>query len=91
MAEIVWEDITGHEGGWEARDKVKIESADVHSIGFLIVDNPDYIVYASDVDENGLTNGRTQVPRANVKYLKIFRKVPSAKKKKEPSPVIVQS
>lgn len=79
IALITWEDITEQSGGW-VKDH-PIEPCLMSSVGYLIVDQPDYIVYASDLAQDGTTNGRTQVPRVNVKSVKILRKVPSERKK----------
>lgn len=81
IAQIIWEDITEQSGGW-VKDH-PLEPCLMSSVGYLIVDQPDYLVYASDLAQDGTTNGRTQVPRVNIKSVKILRKVPCERKKKE--------
>lgn len=82
IALIIWEDITEQSGGW-VKDH-PLEPCLMSSVGYLLVDQPDYIVYASDLAQDGTTNGRTQVPRVNVKEIKILKKVQSDKKKSLP-------
>ena len=79
IVRVVWEDITEQSGGW-VKDH-PLEPCLMSSVGYLIVDQPDYVVYASDLAQDGTTNGRTQVPRVNVKSIKILKKVPSVKNK----------
>ena len=74
---VIWEDITEQGGGW-VKDH-PIEPCLMASVGSLLVDQPDYIVYASDLAQDGMTNGRTQVPRVNVKSIKVLRNVPKPK------------
>ena len=79
IVRVVWEDITEQSGGW-VKDH-PLEPCLMSSVGYLIVDQPDYVVYASDLAQDGTTNGRTQVPRVNVKSIKVLRKVKTAKPK----------
>ena len=79
IALILWEDITSQDGGWIKPGHDNIDPCMMTSVGYLVMDTPAYIVYASDLAEDGTTNGRTQVPRANVKQIKILRKVRNAK------------
>ena len=73
MVEVVWDDAAGFRDGW--KDKTDpIEPQLALSVGFLIVDAPDHIILASDTDERGAHNGRTQIPRGMVKRIKILRK-----------------
>ena len=77
IVRVVWEDITEQSGGW-VKDH-PLEPCLMSSVGYLIVDQPDYLVYASDLAQDGTTNGRTQVPRVNVRSIKVLRKVPHVK------------
>ena len=79
IVEVLWEDITSQDGGWIKPGHDNIDPCMMTSVGYLVMDTPAYIVYASDLAEDGTTNGRTQVPRANVKQIKILRKVRNAK------------
>ena len=73
MVEVVWDDAAGFKDGW--KDKTDpIEPQLALSVGFLIVDDTDHIILASDTDERGAHNGRTQIPRGMVKKIKILRK-----------------
>ena len=83
IVKITWEDITEQGGGW-VKDH-PLEPCLMSSVGYLIVDQPDYIVYASDLAQDGTTNGRTQVPRVNVKDIQVLRKVPNERKKTSPT------
>lgn len=76
IVEIVWEDI-GSPSGWikPGHDSITTDPVLITSVGYLVMDTPEYIVYASDVAHDGDINGRTQVPRGNVKKIKILRKV----------------
>ena len=77
IVQVVWEDIMAQDGGW-VKDH-PLEPCLMSSVGYLIVDQPDYLVYASDLAQDGTTNGRTQVPRVNVRSIKVLRKVPHVK------------
>jgi hypothetical protein len=46
----------------------------VLSVGFLVVDTPDHIIIAQDIDEDGSHNGRTQIPRGMVRKMRMLRK-----------------
>lgn len=81
IAEIIWEDIEAQDGGWIKPGHAEIVPCLMSSIGYLVLDNADYVVYASDLAQDGTTNGRTQVPKANVKQVKIIKKVPQPRKK----------
>jgi len=85
IVEIVWEDITAHEKeiGWVNPKDLphEIKPCLISSVGYLLVDNASYVVYASDVAADGETNDRTQIPKSNVKSIKVLRKVPSEKVK----------
>ena len=75
IVEVLWEDISQQDGGWIKPGHNGIEPCLMTSVGYLVTDTPEYIVYASDLAQDGTTNGRTQVPRANVRSMKIIRKV----------------
>lgn len=82
MVEVVWDDAAGFRDGW--KDKIDpIEPQLALSVGFLVVDDPEHIILASDTDERGAHNGRTQIPRGMVKKIKVLRK----KDQKEIGPV----
>ena len=76
IVEIVWEDI-GSPSGWikPGHDSITTDPVLITSVGYLVMDTQEYIVYASDVANDGDINGRTQVPRSNVKKIKVLRKV----------------
>ena len=74
IVEILWEDIFGQDTGWIKPGHNEIESCIISSVGYLVVDTKDYIVYASDLDKDGETNGRTQIPKVNIKHIKVLRK-----------------
>lgn len=76
IVQVIWEDITTQDG-WIKPGHANIDPCIMSSIGYLVIDNPDYIVYASDLAEDGTTNGRTQVPRGNVRSIRVLRKVPN--------------
>lgn len=82
IAEIIWEDIEAQDGGWIKPGHAEIVPCLMSSIGYLVLDNADYVVYASDLAQDGTTNGRTQVPKTNVKSVRIIKKVPQPRKKK---------
>jgi hypothetical protein len=73
MVEVIWDDAAGFRDGW--KDKADpIEPQLALSVGFLVVDDPEHIILASDTDERGAHNGRTQIPRGMVKRIKMLRK-----------------
>lgn len=73
MVEVIWDDAAGFADGW--KDKLDpLEPQLAVSVGFLIVDDPQHIVVASDTDGRGAHNGRTQIPRGMVKRIRVLRK-----------------
>lgn len=86
MVEVLWDDAAGLRHGWMDRTE-KPRPQLVISVGFTIVDEPDYIIIASDVDGDAAHNGRTQIPRGMVKNVKLLRKK-DEKKTKEAKPVL---
>lgn len=73
MVEVIWDDAAGFRDGW--KDKIDpLEPQLALSVGFLIVDVAEHIVLASDTDERGAHNGRTQIPRGMVKKMKVLRR-----------------
>lgn len=73
MVEVWWDDAAGLQHGWMDRTETP-KAQMVISVGFLIVDTDDHIIIASDTDDGGAHNGRTQIPQGMVKYIKILRK-----------------
>ena len=80
---VVWEDIEGQDGGWIKPGHADIVPCLMSSVGYLVLDTEDYIVYASDLAQDGTTNGRTQVPKGNVKSIRVLKKVPQPRKKRD--------
>lgn len=76
IVQIVWEDIFSPDGGWIRPEKAneELKPCLITSVGYLIAENPDYILYASDLADDGTANGVTQIPRSNVKSVKVLRK-----------------
>lgn len=74
---ITWEDILGQDGGWIKPGHSDVVPCLVTSVGYLVLDTDQYLVYASDLAHDGETNGRTQVPKANIKSIKVLKKVPA--------------
>lgn len=73
LFEIWWDDAAGLRHGWMDRTE-EPKAQMVVSVGFLIVDSPTHIIIAQDTDTDGGHNGRTQIPRGMVKYMKLLRK-----------------
>ena len=92
IVEITWEDIEAQDGGWIKPGHTDIVPCLMSSIGYLVLDMDQYVVYASDLAQDGTTNGRTQVPKSNVKSIKVIKAIPKPRKKKvyhiEPGKVI---
>lgn len=77
IAEILWDDASALDPGWLSHEEsVKHEhvNALVRSIGFIIQDNEDSVIYCSDVDKAGETNGRSRIPKAMVKSIRYLTK-----------------
>ena len=74
---LVWEDIYSPDKGWIKPEKAHEEAAPclISSVGYLISDTSDYVFYASDIADDGTANGVTQVPRGNVRHMKVIRNV----------------
>ena len=73
LVEVWWDDATEMEHGW--KDEVeKPKPALALSAGFLIRKDKDHIVIALDTDEQGMHNGRGQIPAGMVKKINVLRK-----------------
>jgi len=70
---VLWDDAAGFEHGWTAKHE-KLEPQLCVSSGFLIRENADHIMIASDTDGEGSHNGRTQIPRGMVKEIVLLKK-----------------
>ena len=81
LCEVVWDDAAGLRHGWTAKEE-KLEPQLCLSVGFLIRENADHIMIASDTDAEGSHNGRTQIPRGMIKKIKILRKADKVKEDK---------
>lgn len=73
MVEIVWDDTAAHENVW-MEEITKLRPHLVHSVGFLVYLKKDYAVIAQDVDHEGQHNGRTQIPRAMIRLMRVLRR-----------------
>jgi len=73
LAEIIWNDASGLRHGWLYKAD-KLEPQLVLSVGFIIEEDEDHVVYASDTDSEGAHNGRTQIPKGMIKSMRILRK-----------------
>ena len=83
--EVLWDDAAGLRHGW--MDKVEKPKPELAlSVGFLIVDEPSHIILASDTDDDGGHNGRTQIPRGMVKKIKLLRKKDAKKNASSDAP-----
>jgi hypothetical protein len=70
LVQIVWEDIAPHEGSWTLRTTVKPQPAIMSSVGWLIRDDPDYLILAQDYDhKDNMIAGITTYPKGCVKTL----------------------
>ena len=86
LYEVWWDDAAGLRHGWMDRTE-PLKPQMVISVGFLIREGVDHIIIASDTDEEGAHNGRTQIPRGMVKKMRLIRKK-DAKKDDKPAPAI---
>lgn len=73
IVEVTWDDASGIRHGWTAKSE-KVDPYLALSVGFLIADRPEHIIIAQDTDEEGSSNGRSQIPRGMVKKIKVLRK-----------------
>ena len=73
LVEVWWVDASEMAHGW-ADEGPKVEDAMVLSVGFLISNDKDHVVIALDTDEQGMHNGRGQIPAGMVKKIKVLRK-----------------
>ena len=85
LYEVWWDDAAGLRHGWMDRTE-KPKAQMVLSVGFLIVDEPEHIIIAQDVDDNGGHNGRTQIPRGMVKNMRMLRKKDAKKNASSDAP-----
>lgn len=78
IVEIIWDDPTALTHGWlDNTDLADVKPGLVLSVGFLIQETEDHIIYASDLDPRGNHNGRTQLPRGVIKKLRVLKKADS--------------
>jgi hypothetical protein len=90
LVEVVWDDAAAMTHGWKTKEEFDKESVIPElmlSVGFLIKETPDHIIIAMDVDRDGGSNQRSQIPRSMVKKIKILRKADEVKEKIDGSKV----
>ena len=73
IVEVTWDDASGIRHGWTAKAE-KVDPYLALSVGFLIRKNDDHIIIAQDTDEEGSSNGRSQIPIGMVRKIKVLRK-----------------
>lgn len=73
MVEIVWDDAAGLRHGWLDKSDPLVPQLAL-SVGFVIREDDDHIVIASDTDDGGAHNGRTQIPKGMIKSRKVLKK-----------------
>lgn len=73
LVEVWWDDASEMDHGWSEEVKTP-EPAMVISAGFLVLKNKDHVVLALDADEQGMHNGRGQIPAGMVKKIVVLRK-----------------
>lgn len=78
MVEVWWNDASGFRHGWIGKVE-EMEPQMALSVGFLIREDAEHIMIASDTDSEGNHNGRTQIPIGMVKQLKVLKKATIAK------------
>jgi len=77
LCEVIWDDAAALTHGWKTKEEFEKESIIPElmiSVGFLIKESKEHIVIAMDVDRDGGSNQRSQIPRSMVKKIKILRK-----------------
>ena len=92
LAEILWRDASALQQGWLSHEEsIKPESPNtyVRTIGFIIQDNEDSVIYCSDVGHDGETNGRSIIPKAMVKEIRYVttRMVPPRRNRTSVTPL----
>lgn len=77
LVEVVWDDAAALTHGWKSKEEFEKESIVPElmiSVGFLLKETADHIIIAMDVDRDGGSNQRSQIPRAMIKLVKVLRK-----------------
>lgn len=70
LVQIVWEDIAPHEGSWISRTKVKPQPAVMESVGWLILNDPQYVILAQDYDhKDNMVAGVATYPKGCVRTI----------------------
>jgi hypothetical protein len=68
LVQIVWEDIAPHEGSWLPRATIKPQPAVMESVGWLLRNDPDYVILAQDYDhKDNMVAGVTTYPQGCVR------------------------
>lgn len=85
LVEVIWDDAAAMTHGWKTKEEFDKESVIPElmiSVGFLIKETPDHIIIAMDIDRDGGSNQRSQIPRSMVKKIKVLRKADHEVKEK---------
>lgn len=73
MVEVWWNDASEMEAGWSDEIQKPVPALAL-SVGFLVHKDREHVVLALDTDEQGMHNGRGQIPAGMVKKIKVLRK-----------------
>ena len=74
LVEVTWNDATELKEWKEEHEEEEMKPCPILSVGFLVKKTKDYIVIAQDLSHDRMRNGRSQIPRAMVKQIKVLRK-----------------
>lgn len=92
LIEVWWDDAAALTHGWKTREEFEKESIKPEvmiSVGFLLKETDDHIIIAMDLDRDGASNQRSQIPKGMMKNLRVLRKADVAKQLVVPAPVVL--
>jgi hypothetical protein len=93
LVEVWWDDAAALTHGWKTKEEFERESIKPEimiSVGFLLKETEDHVIIAMDLDKDGASNQRSQIPKGMMRKLKILRPADSTKLL-VPAPVVLLS
>ena len=74
IVEVLWDDATELKGWKEEHEEEEHHTCAILSVGFLVSNTKHHIVIAQDLSYDRMRNGRSQIPVAWIRQIKVLKR-----------------